>query len=212
MNTEKMTVTQALVELKTLDKRIVKIIEESGFISIYQPNISQFKVYDRETEIKASFAKVKDLMARRDALKAALVKSNAVTNVQVGGKTYTVAEAIDAKQHAMTFRMRLLSRMADQLKASTDNFNRISFNVEKAAADIATKVAGGSSSEQAGSEIYKSTYEGYISANKPSMVDPLNLTETITKMSDEADEFMTNVDTALSVVNATTIIEFSYGE
>lgn len=212
MNTEKMTVTQALVELKTLDKRIVKLIEESGFISIYQPNSSRFKVEERETEIKANYAKITDLISRRNAIKAALVKSNATTTVQVAGKTYTVAEAIDAKQHAMVFQMRMAGRMAEQQRQATENFARISGNVERSAADIATKVAGGNNTEQSSSEIYKSTYDGYIAANMPTMVDPLKLSEVITKMNENADEFMTSVDTALSVINATTIIEFSYGE
>ena len=49
--------------------------------------------------------------------------------------------------------------------------------------------------------------EPYIEKNEFHLVDPLNLAKTIEDLSDEIEDFESNVDAALSEINALTFIE-----
>ena len=59
--------------------------------------------------------------------------------------------------------------------------------------------------------LHKQTYENYLETNPIVLVDPLNLADKISALADEIDAFTLNVDTALAVINAKTIVTFSYG-
>ena len=75
MTTETMTVHKALCELKTLDARIVKAMQQKPFVfSNKQANrkISGISVDEYSGEVKAAYQSTKDLMARRDAIKRAV--------------------------------------------------------------------------------------------------------------------------------------------
>lgn len=100
MTTEKMTIHKALCELKTLDARITKCIGETEYVFANKHSndkVNGMTVAAYCDEIKSGYQRVTDLIKRRDAIKRAVVLSNAVTKVTVGGKEYTVAEAIEMK-------------------------------------------------------------------------------------------------------------------
>lgn len=211
MITESKTVTEILTELKTLDKRIEKAIDESTFISAISEKTSSLSASEVSTNIKAAYQKVMDMIDRRNAMKAALVLSNASTNVAVDGKTYTVAEAIDAKAHAMAYKKKLLSVMVSQAQKTSRNYESMVNQRNSTAEDVAARVAGGNNSEIKTSDIYKQTYDNYLETNPILLVDPLGLADKITALADEIDAFALNVDTALAVINAKTIVTFQYG-
>ena len=104
MTTEKMTVHKALAELKVIDSRISKAINEGAYVvankhsneKIHGKTINDFKEY-----MKSCHNKVTDLINRRNAIKRAVVLSNATTKIKVGNDEYTVAEAIEMKNHGM---------------------------------------------------------------------------------------------------------------
>ena len=95
---EQMTVHKALAELKIIDSRIENAISGGTYVvankhsntKIHGVTIDEFK-----TQMKSDFQKVTDLIARRNAIKRAVVASNATTKVKVGNVEYTVAEAIE---------------------------------------------------------------------------------------------------------------------
>ena len=104
MTTEKMTIHKALCELKTLDARITKCIGETEYVFANKHSndkVNGMTVAAYCDEIKSGYQRVTDLIKRRDAIKRAVVLSNAVTKVTVGGKEYTVAEAIEMKNHGI---------------------------------------------------------------------------------------------------------------
>ena len=93
MTTETMTVHKALAELKVLDSRISDAILSGDFVITKKNNqdtvkgktVEQFK--SKATEV---FQKASDLIRRRNAIKNAVVVSNANTTVKIGDKDYTV--------------------------------------------------------------------------------------------------------------------------
>ena len=91
MTTEKMNVHKALAELKILDDRIIKAINSvEACISNKHSNTKvkgvDIKVYTGV--MKSSYDKATDLIKRREAIKRAVVLSNAVTKVTVADKEY----------------------------------------------------------------------------------------------------------------------------
>lgn len=210
MITEEKTVTEILAELKTIDKRINKLIQQATFVAVLNPKTSTKTVKDVETDILSGYQKATDLIERRNAMKAALVLSNATNKVVVNGKEYTIAEAIDAKSHAMQYKSQMLSAMANQAQAANREYNRMTADVEQKASTLAAQIAGTSSTDR-NSEVFISAYEEYKKANPIYLVNPLSLETKIQDMADELDAFALNVDTALSVANAKTVVTFSYG-
>jgi hypothetical protein len=142
-------------------------------------------------------------------MKMAVVLSNATTKVTISGKEYTVAEAIDAKAHAMVHKATLMDEIARQTNTQHANYERAVKSVEDSAVKM-VESAGASSktTDPTSTEIYKT----YMESHNIVYVDPLKVQELLTKMVDEIDEFRLHVDTALSMSNARTDIEFSYGK
>ena len=206
---ETMTVTKALSELKLLDKKIEKAINGCMFIGVMQPKTSATPAEEIIDRIKSDYQKVNDLIDRRNAMKAALVMSNAITTVTVGSKTYSVAEAIDAKANAMRWKSRMLNSMASQANTAATTYTRMTTDVENKALDLVRR-SGEDATTEAAKEM--ELYQTYIKNNAIVYIDPLDLPDLIQKLADEIDEFTLNVDTQLAVSNATTVLEFSYGE
>ena len=78
---EKMTVHKALAELKTMDDRISKAISSTTFVLAAKHSaekINGVKVSDFKDKMRSGYQKVTDLIKRRDAMKRAVVLSNAV--------------------------------------------------------------------------------------------------------------------------------------
>ena len=208
-----MTVTQALVELKTLNDRIKKAIDDGVFILAIVPANEAKKPSEIEESIKASYQKVTDLMARRDAIKDALIQSNSVTTIDVAGKTMTVAVAIDRKQAANELRRMLLRTMIDQSKRASNTYRTMTTNVESNARTLLKSMgvpSGNPNDATEENEAGMAAYKAYIEANKPVMLDPLKLNELMDKTFDELEAFDRDVDVALSVKNAVTIIKGEY--
>ena len=121
MTQEKMTIHRALSELKTMDDRITKAIDDVTYVvavkhsaeKIYGVTVADFK-----ENIKSGYQKVQSLMARRDAMKRAVVLSNATTKVIVAGKEMSVAEAIEQKNHGMEYKKYLRNKLVSQQRTA----------------------------------------------------------------------------------------------
>ena len=111
---EKMTVHKALAELKLLDDRITKAISEGIYCVANKHSnekIDGISIDDYKKRIQGSYDKTTDLIKRRNSIKRAVVLSNAVTKVMIADKEYTVAEAIEMKNHGVEFDSKLLNEM-----------------------------------------------------------------------------------------------------
>lgn len=217
MTTEKMTIHKALAELKVIDDRINKAISEGVYViankhsneKIQGMTIEQFK-----EKMKASHQKVTDLINRRNALKRAVVLSNATTKIKVGNDEYTVAEAIEMKNHGIEFKTNYMRMIASQnLSAQADIDRNSGEAIEKRAEQYVLSVIQAQPKDAKmaiDSDAMQAFRKDYIKNNTYDLIDPLKVNDIIEKMADEINEFNTEVDAALSVSNALTVIEFEY--
>ncbi len=213
MNNEKMTIHKALSELKTLDARIEKAIRGTTFVFANKHSnstISGIKVSDVCEEIKSSYQSINDLMARRSAIKKAVMLSNAVTKVTIGGVEYTVAEAIEIKNNAIPMMKNLLAKMhLDSSNAQTEA-RRGNGDVLESRADAYIKTLYENADMKNASDQIKKVREDFIASQTIEIVDPIGVTDEMKKLEDQINSFVVDVDSSLSVSNALTTIEFSY--
>lgn len=216
MTTEKMTVHKALAELKVIDKRIYNAMEDTTFVNACKNNtdkINGVSVEDYKSSVKSGYQKVIDLINRRNAMKRAVVLSNASTMVSINGAEYTVAEAIDMKNHGMDIKKNLLARMQRDYNVAMNDFSHNSGSAleDKANAYVVNILKSqGDSSDKADPKQIQALHDSYVENNKFMMIDPLCISKKIESLYNEITEFETEIDSCLSVSNAVTIIEFEY--
>ena len=217
MTTEKMTVHKALAELKTMDERISKAIRENTYVLAVKHSaekINGMTVANFKEKMRSGYQKATDLIARRDAMKRAVVLSNATTKVKVGENEYTVAEAIEMKNHGMEFRRALLHQMNSAYVTAQNELARNSGEtLEKKAEQYVLAVIAAQpkdSKMSVDSEAMKALRKTYIENNTYDLVDPLDVAKIMETLDAEINEFNAEVDAALSVSNALTVIEFEY--
>ena len=213
MTTETMNIHQALVELKTLDKRIEATVKEGEWVTANKHSNGKIGGVDlREymENIKSRHQKVTSLIARAEAIKRAVVNSNAVTKVTIAGKEYTVAEAIEMKNHGIERLRTLVNRM-------TYDYNNAKFTADRANgeelqrhADDYIKTMIGNTDVKGMTEEVKRMREEFIKAQTVELVDPINVLKQIELLNEQIHAFEVNVDAALSVSNALTTIAITY--
>ena len=208
-NTKRMTITEGLVELKLYDNKIRKAITESHFINIKKKKddkVGTMSVDNYERKAKEAYQSIIDMMKNRDAIKRAIVLSNATTIVTINGKTMTVAEAIE-KRNLNDNMGYLLGKMETSLSNVESQLASRNADVDASAEKLLVSYYGKDAAKKVGKEDYDNVVTPYKEANEWVVVDPLNLRDKYEKLRDETDGFMSNVDSALSISNATTFIE-----
>lgn len=204
MPTQRMSVTQALPELKLLDKRIDKVTETIESWCKVSHNGAPVDKDKHKKETEANLQSFMDLVKRRDTIKRAIILSNANTKVKIGSFEGTVAEAIEYK---ISIRMKrtLLSNMKDCLQAK-----RLEYEQQKAQVDARLERLLASElgkDVKTNPETITSLTNSFRENNKVDLVDPLDLASKIQSLEEELDSFETNVDWVLSESNAVTQIE-----
>ena len=209
---EKMTVHKALAELKTLDDRINTAIGESVFVranrhnntKIFGKTIEEFKA-----DSAASLMSATALINRRNAMKRAVILSNAVTKVEIGGVEYTVAEAIEMNNHGM-------ENLVDLRDCLREQYSSVKRMVESENGDKLVKAcenyiqATFGTKEKINNPDIEMAQKVYMTNNTYDIVTGLDIEKVIKELTDRIDAFKAEVDSALSVSNALTVIEFDY--
>lgn len=204
-----MTVTQGLCELKLYDAKITKAIGDATFVGAAKISSSKVGNIEKITfnaNANKAVQSINDLIENRARLKSAITSSNAVTKVKVGNEEMTVAEAIERKSSIDYERMylnKLKMNFASANSTVNDKNEKVNVQVDKL-----LETAYGKDDSKRTNEIYDSIAKPYHDANDWELVDPINVKAVIAKLEERIDDFVANVDVALSVVNATTIISF----
>ena len=209
---EKMTVHKALAELKTLDDRINSEITGSIFVRANRHN--NMKIFgktipDFMADTESSYQSVKALINRRNAMKRAVVLSNAITKVNIGGVEYTVAEAIEMNNHGMENLVELRNCLREQ-------YSSVKRMVESENGDKLVKAcenyiqATFGTKEKINNPDIEMAQKAYMTNNAYDIVTGLDIEKVIKELTDRIDAFKAEVDSALSVSNALTVIEFDY--
>lgn len=208
---EKMLVTQALNELKTLDARIIRAINNATFVTyakISEKNVnSNLSKEDFSINAKAAIQSIDDLINRRKNIKAAIVASNAVTMVTVAGIEMTVAAAIERKT-SIEYEKSLLKQMKNQYISAKQIVDTKNIEMEAAIERLVNTAFGKDSKTNIKSDDYSAIADPYKEKNEWGLVDPIDALNQIAKREEEIDAFLSNCDSALQISNCVTEIEF----
>ena len=211
---EVMTVHKALCELKMLDKRINESIMTAEFCRANKHSnvkIDGWTIEEYEAAAVSKYQSTMDMIIRRDAIKRAVVASNAVTEVTIGGNRYTEADAVELRRHGLSYRRTLLQAMTLQLKRVRSTIEQKNGEELTRAADKMVEVYYGRQTDvKAITEEMKATREKFIEDNTYELLDPIRIENRIRELDKEITAFETEVDSALSVSNAVTEITVSY--
>lgn len=175
---ETITIQNALNKLKILDKRILSFDEKLIDVIDFRDEVKGFgSKSDFVKHAKQSYESIRDLIKYRDRIKAEIVKSNATTTIDVGGVKMLVADAIERKK-SIEYLEHLQTHMSNQLNKVEQHYDKLK----------------------------SQTDEKFIDVMKYELIDPVNLREKLKTLTDEIDNFKTNVDTALTTSNVLTVI------
>ena len=210
---ETMTIHKALTEIKILANRIQDEINSSTFVVANKHSntkIGGLAIADFTAETKEKYQSIRTLINRRNAIKQAVTKSNAEVSVSIGGKNYTVAEAIDMKTVGLKYLKSLIDTLQRQYSAAKELANRSNGEkLEQRSDDYVKSMYSGVDMKNMADEI-KKVREDFITAQTMELVDPIDAAKEITQLKNQYDAFMAEVDSALSVSNALTTIEIEY--
>lgn len=208
MTKQKMTIHRALSELKLIDSKIEKQINEIVPSGIYQKGklINNYvKEEDFSTSAKSKFDSVNDLIARKNAIKSAIVEANGVTKVKVSEKEMTIADAINFKA-AIKFKKKLIETLKARQQQAVAQLNQQNTIVEQNVQRI-LEATFGKENVKAGKDDVESVRKPYMDANEFHLFDPLKVAEKVEAIEKEVGDFEMEVDAVLSEINAVTFIE-----
>ena len=213
MTTEKLTIHKALAELKVLDDRIISTIGNAVYCIANKHSNEKIKgvpIAEYEKTIQGNYDKASDLINRRNAIKRAVVLSNATTKVTINGVEYTVAEAIEMKNHGVEFDQLLLQQLRTQYnKAQAEILKQNGDDLEKRAEQYVIGIYG-SKEGKTNTDDFEKTKKDFITANSYELIDPIKILEKIEVLEDKIAKFTAEVDATLSTSNALTEIDISY--
>lgn len=204
MSVQRMSVTQALPELKLLEKRIDKVMETIQNWCKVSHNGAPVDKDKHKKEVEAQLQSFTDLTKRRDAIKRAIILSNAQTKVKVGTWEGTVAEAIEYKS-SIRIKRSFLESMKNSLQSKREEFERMKGQVDGRLERLLQSELG--KDVKTNPETITALTNSFRDNNKVELVDPLDLATRVASLEDELDAFETNVDWVLSESNGKTVIE-----
>lgn len=210
MTKETMNIHKALCELKILDERISRAVDDCRYVGvtkIVSKRVGSQTVDEFCNSVKDGYKSAMDLIKRRQAIKTAVVKSNATTTVVIGGNTYTIAEAIEMKNHGLDGEKRMLRYMVSRLAEAEALINRTRSDLESRADAFIRDQTG---SKESKTEDLLKMRQDYIAMQDVELVDPLHIREIIKTLDEKINTFMSEVDSALQTSNANTEITIEY--
>lgn len=204
----KITIHRALAELKLIDARTQKAIQELVPQGLYQKSggkvgVSTQDEFKKSAEVK--YQSVIDLITRKAKIKTAIVASNAITEVKIGEKVLTVADAITAKDLNKSKQI-LIDHLKDQQRSALSSLNKNNEVVEKNIQSMLEANMGKDNVKSNGNEV-KEIRSSFLEATQWQLFDPLELTKKIEGLEKELLDFQTEVDATLSESNAINFIE-----
>lgn len=210
MQTKVISINRALKELKTLDSRIQSAISNGMFVLSAKNSASKINGLTRE-ELKNSFKgnldKVNDLVSYKNAIKAAIVASNAETEVQVAGVTYKVATAIYMKEAAKTEQY-FINKLKQDYARVLREIEAENAKLEKAFETYVTQMYGGK--DKAPVDEIEKARKMYYDTNGVEMIDSIGIKAEIERREEALVAFLDEVDGALTDSNALTQLTINW--
>lgn len=200
------SITRALAEIKSLNDRIEKATRGTVFVSttVGGKTVNGTDLQTTANTLKANLQSVRDLIARRQLVKAAVIRSNSNTVVTINGVQMTVAEAIERKGSIDKERtlLAVLNQQLGQVRSIVERKN-----IEMQARIDTMVLAAVGKDRKATEEELDAISKPYIASNITAPLDPNGLEVVVAKMEEDINGFVFEVDFVLSEANAKTTIE-----
>lgn len=216
---EKMLVTQALDERDLLVKKIGDKIEKASFVDTIRPN--EDKVYAKRVdraefakEAEASYQQIHDLIKRFQKIDAAIVDSNARTEVKTSYGTFTVAGAISLRSrlHGMDsyegdadFEGKLQDKLNSEYNERVRFCDLKNSQLQTTAESMRLSILGRDA--KAKDDRPLDVVDAYVKENTTELVDPLDVKTKLEELEEKRNILLAELDTQIKVSNATTFIE-----
>jgi len=208
----KMSVTRALAELKRLDDRIARAMGDGTFVSVTVGKEDKRKLLSGNDTVAVATGRIQSTMdsldsmfKQRSAIKRAIVQSNAVTTVTLGGETLTVAEAIERKKSIVNKRQLVMLMQRQVANANT----QVAQQNAKVEAQIETNLATiyGNDKGKVDAGMFEAIAKPQRDQKEAALLDPLGITDRIAALQEDISLVDTELDFTLSEINAKTEIE-----
>lgn len=202
----KITITRALSELKSLKSKHSKLTDELNILAVQVGtklcggDIS-YKPEDFIKRAKESFQSVTDVYKRIVTIKTEIDKSNSVTEVVIGSEKMTVQEAI-VRKNLIDCERRLLRAMKQEKVATDSLVEQKQMEIEQSVMQLRNTYATAGKDKD-----IETVVEALMKTSEVKLIDPCEVTKVIKEYEERLDDFLTNVDYALSESNSTTFIE-----
>ena len=213
MTTETMTIHRALAEINVLEDRISKLTREAVFCGAAKQSMKKLggvTIEDYKANGQSSLDKIKDLIARLNAIKRGISESNAVTHRTVCGKDYTIAQIIWMNQHGIDFLCNLLNQMERQYSNAVSVIERANASLSDRADDFVIRSNNPNDKDGMSPDAIRDMRDGYIERETMILIDGIDIRKTKDDLADEINKFKAEVDAVLSESNATTEITIGY--
>ena len=216
---EKMLVTQALDERDMLVKKITDKIAKASFVDTSKPNEDKVcgKRVDKEEYVKAaeaSYQQINDLIARFQKIDAAIVESNARTEVKTSYGSYTVAGAIslrsrlrgmDSYDGEADFEGKLQEKLNNEYNERVRFCDTKNSQLQTIAENMRLSILGRDTKVKEDKPL--GVVDAYVRENTTELVDPLDVKKKLELLEEKRNTLLTELDTQIKVSNATTFIE-----
>lgn len=208
MSTRRITIHRALAELKLIDAKLQKNINEIVPAGVHQKDklVMGYITQDEfSKKVKSSYDSTIELIKNKLAIKKAIVESNSKAIVKIADKEMTVADAITFKG-IVEYKKALANRLNGMHKAAvadlTKNNNIVEGNCQKL-----LEATFGKDNVKSGNTDVENVRKPFMDANQFHLYDPISATEKAENLLKEVADFESEVDSVLSESNATTFIE-----
>jgi hypothetical protein len=216
---DKMLVTQALDERDLLVKKIADKIAKASFIDTIKPN--EDKVYAKRIakdeyakQAESAYRQILDLIERFQKIDAAIVASNASSEITTSYGNFTVAGAIALRsrlrgmggyENDADFEGRLQNKIANEYSERVQFCDKKNSQLQSTAEEMRLSILGKDSKTK--DEKPLGVVEAYVKENTTELVDPLNVKKKLEALEEKRNTLLTELDTQIKVSNATTLIE-----
>lgn len=231
MTKENMTIAALIAESKKITKKMESIINDNNFSIInYYFDFNKFigaqTVEQKEELIKADFDKFCALQARLEAVNTARIKANSETYVEVpelldikqiisgkeaGTEKITLANAILRKKYyseLLNYANTMVYKFNLDVQKKQRYEEQAAIAIEQ---ELDRKFPADSKRAYSADDVDKARDKAR-KANEIIVSDPIGLvgTNALTEYATQLADYISTIDTILSVANASTVIEFEY--
>lgn len=218
---EKMLVTQALDERDLLVKKISDKISKANFVDAIKPN--EEKVFHKKQnkeefaqEAQAAYQQILNLIERYNKIDAAIVDSNAKTEIKTSYGTFTVAGAISLRNRLKgrssydmdaDFERKLETKLATEFAEKVRFCDNRNSQLAETAEEMRLSILGKDSKVKDDKPL--GVVEAYVKENTFELVDPLDAKKKVEALEEKRDTLIKELDTQIKVSNATTFIQIA---